>query len=61
MCGVLIVISAVSGCANGPVEDCQIFGPIYPTAQDADMISDDLVEQLLRHNETGAALCGWDK
>ena len=60
----LTIASAVSACAGGGVETrtggCDVFGPIHPAAGDIDVISDDLVEQLLVHNETGAALCGWE-
>jgi len=37
-----------------------VFGPIRPTAADVEAISDELVRQLVVHNETGAALCGWE-
>lgn len=55
--------SAVAGCASAGLETrtggCDLFGPIRPAAADVDAISDDLVGQILRHNEAGAGLCGW--
>jgi len=50
---------AASGCASGPIDPCGIFKPIRPAAADLDVISDRLVEQLLEHNEAGAAACDW--
>lgn len=58
----LTLVSAASGCADGPVTRtgaCDVFRPIHPTAPDTDLISDQLVSQLLVHNQTGSRLCGW--
>lgn len=38
---------------------CIAFEAIRPTAQDIEVISDDLVDQLLVHNEIGHRRCGW--
>lgn len=59
-----MLASAVSACSGGPPVEtrtgsCDVFDPILPTEADAAVISDSLVEQLLVHNETGAALGCW--
>jgi hypothetical protein len=60
---VLLTISAAGGCASAGLEArtgaCDVFVPIRPGAADVGAISDELVRQLLVHNETGEALCGW--
>ncbi len=56
-----LLLLAVSSCASGKAanEFCLIASPIRPGAADAAAISDDLVRQILAHDETGARLCGW--
>ena len=58
----LTLASAVSGCGD-TVETrtgaCSTFRPIHPTAADIESMSDQLVEALLVHNESGAALGCW--
>lgn len=54
----LLTISA-TGCASGPGDACLPWQPIRPTAEDVDRMSDALVAQILAHNETGRAVCGW--
>jgi hypothetical protein len=58
----LTLASAVSGCGD-TVETragaCGVFKPIHPTDADIDAMSDQLVEALLVHNESGAALGCW--
>lgn len=54
----LLTISA-AGCASGPATSCLPWQPIRPTAEDVDRMSDVLVSQILAHNETGRAVCGW--
>lgn len=49
-----VVIVSLGGCA---INDCDWAQPIRPNA--ADILSDDTVSQILTHNETGAAICGW--
>lgn len=57
----LILPLAVSGCASGAGDACLPWQPIWPTAADVDVISDELVAQILAHNETGAMVCGWER
>jgi hypothetical protein len=55
-----LAIFAVSGCTAGPsIDDCVLFRPIYPTAEDACVISDRLADAIVVHNETGEKRCGW--
>lgn len=61
----LSLLINVTGCVSGSPEDirldtfCLNANPIRGTSQDADRISDALVDQILKHNETGRKLCGW--
>lgn len=53
-----------AGCASlPPVEtvtgSCDVFSPIYPTVEDAEVISDDLARQLIAHDDKGRALGCW--
>jgi hypothetical protein len=51
---------AVMSCSNGQGNDyCLIAQPIRPSAADMGAISDSLVQQILTHDKTGQALCGW--
>ena len=57
---------SLAACCNQPVQadpvvdtGCVAFSAIRPTDQDIDVMSDDLVNQLLTHNETGNKRCGW--
>lgn len=53
-----MLMSVVSGCAtNIPVSDCTWVKPIYPTPRDVDVISDELVEKLLIHNDSYVEFC----
>ena len=54
-----VLILLISGCAVRPVNECLIFAPIYLEPEDVTAVSDPLARQLLEHNETGAAVCGW--
>jgi hypothetical protein len=40
---------------------CQVARPIYATPADAAVISDRLVADLNKHNETGKSLCRWSR
>lgn len=54
------MLITVSGCASStPVVNsgCEWTKPIYPTAHDADIISDSLVTQILEFNDTRAKIC----
>jgi len=56
----LICLLMNAGCASLNMKDqCRGFYPIRPTAADVLVISDDLVEQLLSHNEYGKSHCRW--
>ena len=56
----LILLLAVSACGHGPGTACDGWKPIRPDAADVDVMSDQLVEQILGHNEHGASVCGWE-
>ena len=60
---VLSLALLVTACAGGlPAADgipCAALAPIRPTAADVDAISGELVDQVLRFNDLGAAVCGW--
>lgn len=62
-CAVLSLALVVTGCAGGPPAPdgipCAALAPIRPTGADVDVISEELVEQVLRYNELGASLCDW--
>lgn len=58
MCAALAVL--LTGCAGigaGTDAACAAFHPVYVSRADA--LTDGTAEQLLAHNRTGAALCGW--
>lgn len=71
--GSLVVVAALAaslpGCAwlkAGPPAEVRVVDTacvwsraIWPTEQDWDVISDELVRQISNHNETGAVRCGW--
>lgn len=38
---------------------CDVFDPIYPTAEDAEVMSDDLARQIVVHDDKGIALGCW--
>jgi hypothetical protein len=52
----LSVVTFLGGCVQ---TSCDWAFPIRPTAGDVQVISDGLARDLLRHNETGAKVCGW--
>ena len=55
---VLILVLLVSGCSTvGHVNSCDIFGPVYLSKND--VLTDDTVRQIYKHNETGKEVCGW--
>ena len=55
----LLLMSAVSACGATQViqTECLFVETIRPTRHDVDVISDALVEQILRHNEKVAEFC----
>lgn len=59
----LLLLLALASCTRPePAPDawCAL-GPVTPTNADADVISDQLVEQLITINEFGRLQCGWRK
>lgn len=54
-----IVTAFASGCQAPATSGCEWTRPIRPTAQDVDLISDSLVDQILAHNLAGQRICGW--
>ena len=60
LCLRLSVIAVLTtGCATDPgvISGCDWAEPIRPSQ--ADQLSEGTARQILTHNETGAALCGW--
>lgn len=57
----LLTTLLLSGCATvGPATDqCDWAKPIY-VSQD-DVLTDGTAKQILTHDETGKAICGWGK
>ncbi|GAB4227756.1 MAG: hypothetical protein Kow0032_07200 [Methyloligellaceae bacterium] len=54
----MILIGASSGgCATATGDFCDIAFPIRPAAND--QIGRGTAEQIVRHNERGELLCGW--
>jgi len=62
-CAGLLLTIAASGCSTaGPATDgCGWVKPIYPTRADALAIGQDLADQILAHNETGARVGCWSR
>ncbi len=60
-CALLMLLSlsvAVSGCVtSGRKDDCVWAAPIYVPMEDVDIISDELVDSILKHNEQYAKVC----
>lgn len=54
---ILMLTLAVTSCATVSSEHCLIDSPIKPTKEDVEVISDSLVEQILRHNEIYKKIC----
>jgi len=57
-----VLMFAVSGCASKSVQpvvinECEWVRKIIPTHDDVDLISDDLVRQLVRHNDLVELRC----
>lgn len=57
---------SLAACCHTPVQadpvvdtGCVAFSAIRPTDHDIDVMSDELVDQLLVHNEIGHKRCGW--
>lgn len=57
---VLLTALLLSGCATsglGTDGACSVFAPIWISKED--VLTDLTARQILIHNETGAAVCGW--
>lgn len=54
---------SLQACGTGPTsyksDFCVHASPITPTQEEVDMLSEQTNSQILRHDETGAQLCGW--
>jgi len=56
---VLTLALLVSACSVvGPVNSCDIFAAVYLSKDD--VLTDDTVRQIYKHNETGKEVCGWE-
>ena len=53
----LILAALVAGCTTAKGSFCDIADPIRPA--NVDVLTDAEVAAILKHNERGAALCGW--
>lgn len=53
----LLIVVLTSGCVTGTADECAWARPILPSA--ADVLTRGTKEQIVAHNEAGAALCGW--
>jgi hypothetical protein len=54
----LAILILLGACAPGSVtEFCAVARPIFPSR--TDVLSEGTARQMLAHNETGAARCGW--
>jgi hypothetical protein len=56
------MLAVLVGCATAfktAALFCDHAEVIRPTQKDVEIISDRLVEQIVRHNEVGQRLCGW--
>lgn len=52
-----MLMSGATGCASLVSDYCLIAKPITTTKADAEVISDELVTQILEHDETYFSLC----
>ncbi len=56
----LALLTGATGCISPGVNNsCTDFRPIVLTGKDIDIISDDAIDQILRHNEKHNAICGF--
>jgi hypothetical protein len=53
-----MLILSVTGCASIPSDYCAIARPIVYEQSDVDVISEKLVDSILRHNEKYRIICG---
>mgnify|MGYP003634985031 FL=1 len=57
MMSIIAVLIAGCGIEGGHGSDCDWAVPIRPSP--SDQLTNGTARQILTHNETGAALCGW--
>lgn len=55
----LAAVLALTACTTTGGSFCQVSKPIRLSEQTVATMSDSEVDDALRHNEVGAALCGW--
>lgn len=55
----LAAFIALAGCTTAGGSFCAVEHPIRLSAEAIKALSDAEVNQILAHNEKGAALCGW--
>ena len=55
----LITVLVLAGCQAGGGSYCDVAEPIRLSSGAVDALDDRDVNAVLRHNETGAKLCGW--
>nr|WP_126418250.1 hypothetical protein [Bartonella elizabethae] len=53
------VLLCLVGCAANRAVSCVGWLPIYLDKQDLTAISPNLARDILKHNQQGARLCGW--
>lgn len=53
----MLALFMVSGCAGTATNECGVFRPIYTSS--GDMLTEGTERQIVAHNLTGEALCGW--
>nr|WP_026088008.1 hypothetical protein [Bartonella rattimassiliensis] len=56
---VVFVLPLLVGCGASRSVTCEGWLPIYLDTQDVDVISSHLARDILKHNQQGARLCGW--
>nr|WP_144756053.1 hypothetical protein [Bartonella saheliensis] len=56
----MCAISFLTGCATNERTSCIGWLPIYLNRQDINAISPNLARDILKHNEQGERLCGWE-
>ncbi|WP_081458162.1 hypothetical protein [Bartonella tribocorum] len=53
------VLLCLVGCGANKSVSCVGWLPIYLDKQDINVISSNLARDILKHNQQGARLCGW--
>jgi len=55
----VLALTMLAGCATTAGNFCDVGRQMHPTDKDVDTMSDQLVEDVLSHNNYGARACGW--